>query len=584
MPIRDNRIQLSDAEAVAPGGFPGEWVQHDGASMISLDTATFIEGAGSIADRISNSRRGFLWQEDAARDWSNSVFYIWFNSGAANKLALKEFGGVTMRFTGPDIDDWFEVYIDGSDTYGGGFKMAVVDIDAARAIGVAGALTSPAVGGNTNNTPPATTAITRVGIIFDITSSAPGGSDNHWVDAVWRLPIGQPGIVVSGENIDVSPIRPYNWDDIVDAGDNGDPAKAWGSITKNDGVIKLNTPIQFGNAGSPDDGDHDFEDVLQTVAWESHLVPDGFYGMSFVGDGVNSQRFVMGINGSAGQGLSMLAASDGPRWFLDATDVNIENVGLYGCSLTHTTVIDVDNIFVDMFDSLLIDGQRLHHSRLASPRSGADFRRNVIIAADPIPGIGSPEVVESPENIAYCWSADLEKIIDCTWNYFTGHAIKIVEQRDTSLVGNIFDSLWAQVPASPDGNQTLDAGFLNEEGELILSISGGGNSPTTFDATSPGTKIENNINVTITGIQPGTEMRVYPVESPANLNEIAGEEAIGSPTEFSFSAAAGLLVRIVVFHIDFVLPPANEFELVIPNSDTSFPISQIIDRNYLNPA
>ena len=584
MPIRDNRIQLTDAEAVAPGGFPGEWVDDGGGTMTgSLDTATFIEGASSIAARISNTRVGLLWQEDADRDWSGNVFYIWFSSGVANKLGSKEAGGVTVRFTGATVTNWFEVFIDGNDTYGGGFKMAVVDIDAARELAV-NATGSPAVDGAVGGTPPATTAIRRVGIMFDVTSSAPGGADNHWVDAVWRLPLGEPGIIVSGTNIDVSPIRPYNWDDIVFAGLSTDPTKAWGTISKNDGVVKLNTPVQFGNAGSPDDGDHDFEDLLATVAWESQLVADGFYGLSFVGDGVNTQRFVMGQNGSAGQGLAMLAASDGPRWFLDASDANLEDVGLYGCSFTHTTVIDIDNIFVSLFDSLLIDGQRLYHSRLASPRSGADFRRNSIINAAPIYGEGSPAALESPANISYCWSADLEKIIDCTWNYFTGHALNITEERDMSLVGNIFDSLWAETPSSPDGNQTLDAGIYNGVGDITLSVSGGGNSPTVFDAQSPGTEIQNNINVTITDIQPGTEVRVYPVESPINVTEIAGIESIGSPTEFSFSASAGLVVRIVVFHLDYVLPPANEFTLTIPNESTSFPISQIIDRNYFNPA
>lgn len=582
MPIRDNRIQLTDAEAIAPGGFPGEWVDDGGGTMTgSVDTATFVEGASSIAARISNSRVGLLWQEDADRDWSGNVFYIWFSSGVANKLAEKAGGGVTVRFTGATITDWFEVFIDGNDTYGGGFKMAVVDIDAARDLAV-NATGSPAGDGATNGTPPATTAIRRVGIMFDVRSSAPGGADNHWIDAIWRLPAGTPGVVVSGTNIDVSPIRPYNWDDIVFAGLNTDPAKAWGVIEKADGVIKLNTPIQFGNAGSPDDGDHDFEDSLATVAWESQIVPDGFYGLTFVGDGVNTQRFVMGQNGSAGQGLAMLAASDGPRWFLDATDVNIESVGLYGCSFTHTSIIDIDNRFVDMYDSLLIDGQRLYHSRLASPRSGADFRRNAIINASPIYDVGSPAAIRSPANRAYCHSADLEKIIDCTWNYFDGHAIRLLEARDQDFVGNVFDQEW-ESGNSPDGQQTLEAGLLNEVGDLTISVSGGGNTPTYFDAQSPGTDIQNNISVTITDLQPGTEVRVYPEESPINTTEIAGIESTGSPSEFTFSGPAGLVVNIVIFHLDYVLPPDNRLQLTIPSADTAFPVSQIIDRNYLNP-
>jgi hypothetical protein len=121
------------------------------------------------------------------------------------------------------------------------------------------------------------------------------------------------------------------------------------------------------------------------------------------------------------------------------------------------------------------------------------------------------------------------------------------------------------------------------QGDLTLNVSDAA-TPTMHNPVSPeNVTINNNVSVTLTNIQPGTEIRVYPVESPINTTEIDGIEAVGSPTEFTFSASAGLLVRIVVFHIDFVLPPANEFDLIIPDESTSFPISQIIDRNYFNP-
>jgi hypothetical protein len=107
--------------------------------------------------------------------------------------------------------------------------------------------------------------------------------------------------------------------------------------------------------------------------------------------------------------------------------------------------------------------------------------------------------------------------------------------------------------------------------------------PARTTSGGPTVNVTANVTVRMTNIIPGTEIRVYPVESPANLTEIAGIESVGSPNEFSFVAQAGLLVRIVVFHLDFVLPPANELILEIPISDTSFPISQVIDRNYFNP-
>jgi hypothetical protein len=577
MPITDNRTLLDAADALT------NWVEDDGGTMnLALNTAR-IQGTNAVAQQVSAARAGTLYDFGAATDVSDNVFYLWWNVTTANLLQTFASAGVTIRFCGATITDWFEITIAGSDTYSGGWTMSVVDIEEARRFATSSPTNNNAA---TNGTPPATTAIQYVGVVWDISGMIPGTDPNCFVDAFWRLPVGTPGIIVSGENDAVSPIRPWAWDDIVDAGDVGDVNKAWGTITKNDGVIKLNTPIQFGANGSPS-LDHDFEDTLVVGAWESQVVRDGFYGWTIVGDNTNTQRFVAGVSGLGGQGWTFVAETpDGPRWFIEATDVDIDLAGFYGCRFDHTTIIDIDNPLVDMFDSLLIDGQRLYHSTVASPRGGADFQRNSIINAVPIYGDSSPAAIESPANRAYLWTADPNKIIDNTFNYFESHAIRIENWQtgagNLGFVGNVFDGPWLE-GNSPAGEQTLEAGLWVVGGGLVMDISGGGNTPTVFDTGSPITVLNNNIQVTITNIQPGTEVRVFPDESPINTTAIAGIESTGSPSEFSFSGAAGLAVRIVVFNIDYVLPPANEIQFIIPNSDTSFPITQIIDRNYLNP-
>jgi len=581
MPIIDNRILIDDADAVT------NFVQVAGGTMDLIADTTRIEGDNSIAIQVSVARDGVLFDAGATQDWSGNVFYIWWNVTTSQLLRpLVNVGsptvntsGVTMRFCGATITDWFEIFLAGSDTYSGGWVMSVVDIDVARALAVG----SPNFGvAATNGTPPATTAIQYVGIIADVPVMAKG-VENLFVDAMWRLPAGEPGIIVSGRNDVVSPIRPWTWDDIVAAGDITDTTKAWGTITKDDGIIKLNTPVQFGNNGSPDDGDHDFEDTLVVGAWESKVVDDGFYGFTIVGDAANTQRLVAGVSGQAGQGWTFVTETpNGPRWFLESTDADIDLAGFYGCRFDHTTVIDIDHLNVDMYDSLLIDGQRLYHSRAASPRSGADFQRNVIINPTPIYGEGSPLAITSPENIAYLWSDDPNKVIDCVFNYNGDHAMRINETGAFDFVGNQFTRGWLS-GGSPSGDQTLNAGLVVLQGGLILNVSGGGDTPTVFDFGSPITVINNNISVTITGILPGTEIRVYLSQdftSPADLTEIAGIESTGSPGEFTFSAAAGLIVDIVVLNVDFVLPPANRIRnFTIPTSDTSFPITQLIDRN-----
>ena len=578
--IVDNRIQLDDAETT-------QYDDLTGAAAGTLDTEIFVEGATSQSYYTTTSRDGLLYDAGTAQDWSNNVFYIWFQCQVAGLLSLQSAGGITVRFCGNTVTDWFEVYIGGSDTYSGGWKMLVVDIEEARRLATTGSPTGTR--GGTGGTPPATSAIRYVGVTTITAATMPRKVDNTFMDAVWRLPAGSPGIIVNGKNGTL----PYNWDDIQFAGDVADATKAWGTIYKENGIFILNTPIQFGNKGSPTVSpinDHDFEDDNVVVAWETNVVPDGFYGLTIVGDTLGEQRFVQGVAGSAGQGLTMLAASDGPRWFFDAIDADIDNVGLYGCSFSHTTVIDIDNPFVDLFDSLLIDGQRLYHSTAKSPRGGADFQRNAIIQATPIYTELSPFTIQSPANRAYIWTSDPNKIIDCTFNYSEAHALRIENWQtgagNLGFAGNIFDGPWVE-GNSPAGEQTLEAGLWVVGGGLVMDISGGGNTPTVFDTGSPITVLNNNISVTITNIQPGTEVRVYPSQnfnSPNDLTEIGGIENTGSPSEFTFSAAAGQIVDIVVLNRDYVLPPANRIrDFVVPTSDTSFPISQIIDRNYSNP-
>ena len=751
MPIRDNRILIDAADATT------NFIDDTGGTMSIAAGASNIEGSGAIEQQVSAARAGTFYDAGANQDWSDNVFYIWWNVTTANLLATIGSLGVTMRFASgatPNAN-YFEVAIAGSDVYSGGYTMSVVDIELARELALSSPTNNNAA---TGGTPPATSAIQYVGIMWDIGGMIPGTDPNCFLDALWRLPVGQPGIIVSGENTGASPNpKPWNWDDIVDAGDIADTAKAWGTIEKADGVIKLNTPIQFGASGSPNT-DHDFEDALAVVAWKSELVEDSFYGMSFVGDGVNTQRWQMGVSGSAGQGLTMLAATDGPRWFIDASDANLDAVNFFGCSLSHSAVIDIDQRNVSMYDSLLIDGRRLYHSSTASPRSGADFQRNSVISADPITGFVSP-VVSPEDDRSYLATSDPDKIRNCSFLFSDGHAINLLDSGTYDFVGNIFTGYGAddtvdaalhyeQPPAgtysedatvisdalaltstrnvvgqvvavlgtfniykaqvtvqrssaSPEATGSLLAHFevttglvtpygppdgvvveaaLNtvdvstipvgvptviefaftgsyswdssaspfQQAVLVLShpeaaddqqvevmgdatgvasdrnwVLGQYGSPITWDTESPSrsgdiaytlfdepappdvtlnisdaetpTKhdiggeiiINNNVNVTITNIQPGTEIRVYPSQdfnSPVDLTEIAGIEDTASPSEFTFSAAAGQIVDIVILNTDYVLPPANRIRnFTVPATSTSFPISQIIDRNFSNP-
>lgn len=182
---------------------------------------------------------------------------------------------------------------------------------------------------------------------------------------------------------------------------------------------------------------------------------------------------------------------------------------------------------------------------------------------------------------------DLDRISNNSFafpvNSNDGYAIRITVPGTYSFVGNTFGPGWG-------ANGSTTAMVLNDSGGLVtINVTDGDTVTYTNAPNSPEntTVVNNNVNVTLTDIIPGTEVRVYPAldsNSPQDLTEIAGIESTGSPTEFSFSGAAGLKVDIVVFNVDYVLPPDNRIRnFTIPTTSTEFPISQIIDRNFSNP-
>ena len=219
---------------------------------------------------------------------------------------------------------------------------------------------------------------------------------------------------------------------------------------------------------------------------------------------------------------------------------------------------------------------------------GAIFENNTIINAVPETFDESP-VIGSPADVSYLWTAYPERIRFNSFLYaegVTGHAINLTRSIAADFVGNTFNGKWLD-GTSPDGNGTPDAALFNGVGQVILKILSGGSLPTFLDKQSPGTTLLRRVTVTITNLQPETEIRVYPAEgsnSPIDINEIAGVGDTGSPAEFVFQAAPGLVVDIVIHNIEYVLPPDNRIRnFTVPNNDTSFPVTQIVDRSYSNP-
>ena len=135
-------------------------------------------------------------------------------------------------------------------------------------------------------------------------------------------------------------------------------------------------------------------------------------------------------------------------------------------------------------------------------------------------------------------------------------------------------------------NGNNDSTIRNESGgSVTINASDITGNLTYQNGAGASTTINNNVNVTLTGLKDNTEVRV--------LNNTTGEFLAGTENatdgttdnrSFTFSRPASETVDIAVFNVDYILPPNNRIEnFVIPGSATSIPLTQVPDRNYLNP-
>ena len=154
-----------------------------------------------------------------------------------------------------------------------------------------------------------------------------------------------------------------------------------------------------------------------------------------------------------------------------------------------------------------------------------------------------------------------------------GHAIRITTPGTYAFQGNTLAGFGA------DGSN--GAFFLNDSGGAVtINVSGGGSTPSVKNGTGASTTIVAGAQVTLTGLQPGSEVRAYVGTDPASATEIAGVESSG--TSFGFAQAVAGQAGYLVVHALGYLP--IRLELVYAASDQTLPVQQQVDRQYQNAA
>lgn len=84
--------------------------------------------------------------------------------------------------------------------------------------------------------------------------------------------------------------------------------------------------------------------------------------------------------------------------------------------------------------------------------------------------------------------------------------------------------------------------------------------------------------LTITGLKPGSEVRVY---RSSDLEELTGIEDSETTFSWGFSVTGTEIVEIAIHHLEYQY--MRLYDIVISSSDVTIPVQQIKDRNYNNP-
>jgi hypothetical protein len=564
--ITDNRTLVHAADVVTP------YDDLSGAAAGTLDTEIFLEGTGSIGQYITSTRDGLLYDAGTAQDWSGNVFYIWINCGIVGLLDTKALGGFRIRFCGATVTDFFEVNVAGGDDWPaavqGGWTLFVVDIDEARTAALASP-SSGAIGG----TAPATTAIRYVGYSAITGGTMPRMVDNTWMDAIYRLPADTPGIIVEGRNTLVSPNRAWNSQDIADQ-----LGTAVGTFTPSaGGGFKINTPIQFGNTGSPAGTEAtEFEDNNALLLWEQlEFIAAGFYDILVRDDAQSPEANSTSVIFNGGVIAGPSAGGAITRWSLLATDCLA--LTLNGTTLLHGRTINLNFVGVSVNDCIMSNILAINVGKHMTSYDGNVHTEQATASGDALVVTGS-----------------LDAITNCTFILQAGgvgHAVGLSGfesplDRVQISSGNLFEGYADISPVTTSGNPNTGTGsdsaalsnflFAGASPATLIQITAGGNSPSVKNSVTDTTLIENNLQITLVGLVEGTEVTVCDQSG----NTIAEIEDVASPTDFTFAVGNGVEVDIIIHAIQY---EHVRIENISFTADTTLPITQRFDRNYSNP-
>jgi hypothetical protein len=496
----------------------GEPTGSTAGTTIATETDHFVVGTACVS-KIFNATGvgglGFL-NATAVTVPTDGAVYMWTNFLAANAINTKTNGGMQI-LVGNTLANYKRFYIYGDDTIEyGGWQVNAVDP----------AQTASATQGTPNGT------WQYFGMAANVDSAVARGYPLCW-DAVR---VGRGSIVMTGGDL----ANGYaTFDAAAEVNDTnttvGPVYNRWGILSFINGTYTLQGRLAFGSSGTA----VDFRDSNRALFIKStDFVTTNFNTLEIINAASRVDWTSISIS-------SLSTVSPGRVLVTDNADFNVE-----GCTFT-------DMGTFSFLSNTTVNASTFRRCGLIT-HGNSIFTNNLITNATGAVAL----ITGNPGNVQ-----DNEFISDGT-----GHAIEITTPGSYTFSGNTFSGYGADAT-------TNAAVYNNSGGAVTLNVSGGGDVPTVRNGAGASTTVNASANLTFSGLQSGSEVRVYLGTDPATSTELGGTES--SSTSFTLSQSVGGQNGYYTIHAlsyNSIYQP-----ITFSGADQTIPIVQTIDRTYINP-
>ena len=270
----------------------------------TLDTENFVQGTGACAAKVSKTVFTSVFSLVGALDLTGKQIFVW--AMCSGRLDTKAGNGLRIRVenAAAQFGEWT---IAGRDTWGGGWMPFTVHTSTAFDAGA---------------TIPDVTAVTKVGIVFDVVGSAT--ANNCWWDAMRY----GTGLSIKGGTVG----SPATFQDFLDAEAVVLTGK-YGVIFEYEGLLIVQGKLTFGST-TLDDVTY-FKDITgRVLIFGDKPIPADYYEIKLQGNAntaVTKIYFGEKIGGSGVSGITVRASSSGKPFKVTASDTQITEYGFYGC-------------------------------------------------------------------------------------------------------------------------------------------------------------------------------------------------------------------------------------------------------------